>query len=145
MDPFAKKMIQGSLAFAAVMLLMFAVLTTIYVHMRPPCSEKVVAEQISPGGRWNAAVMERRCGENSPFQTHVNLHKADEPIQPGYFSGRSKEGEIFLVDLDAQSAPVTLQWISEQQLVVRCEACASEARREAKPRWHDVEIRYELR
>jgi hypothetical protein len=105
----------------------------------------VVAEQISSGGRWNATVMERRCGENAPFQTHVNLHKADEPIQPGYFSGRSKAGEIFLVDLDAQSAPVTVKWISEQQLVIRCEACASEVRRETKPRWQDVEIRYELR
>src|ERR1051326_6766801 len=50
MDPFARRMIQGSFVYGGVMLLMFAVLTVIYLHTRPRCTDRVVAE--STGKHW---------------------------------------------------------------------------------------------
>ncbi len=145
MDPFAKKMLQASGALGAVMLLMFAVLTVVYLHVRPPCLDQVVASEQSPGKRWIAAAMERRCGSESPFLTHVNLRPVDQPIRLGYLTGKAEEGEIFLIEQDAESAHVTIDWSSDRQLTVRCAGCSSAVQLKRDQRWNDIDIRYELR
>ena len=145
MDPFAKKMLQASGAFGAVMLVMFAVLTVIYLHARPPCMDQVIASEQSPGKRWIATVMERRCGSESPFLTHVNVRPAEQPLRLGYLTGKAEEGEIFLIEQDAQSAQVTAEWNSDRQLIVRCSGCSSAAALKREQRWNDIDIRYELR
>src|SRR5258708_5127585 len=109
-DPFARKMLLGALAFAAVMLLMFGVLTAGYRHANPRFSEQVLAEGGSPGGSWTAALMERRCGENVPPVTHLNLRPAQTPLKLGYFTGTATEGQIFLIPLDAREAAAVLEW-----------------------------------
>ena len=81
MDPFAKKMIRGSFAFAAVMLLMFVALTVIYLHVRPHCSDQVVSSATSPDGHWTATVMEARCGASEPFLTHGNIRVSQTTIE----------------------------------------------------------------
>ncbi len=145
MDPFAKKMLQASGAMGTVMLVMFAVLTVVYLHMRPPCLDQVISSEQSPGKRWIATVMERRCGSESPFLTHLNLRSADQPLRLGYLTGKAEEGEIFLIEQDAQSAHVALDWNSDRQLTVRCSGCSSATQLKRDQRWNGVDVRYELR
>src|SRR5260370_24967658 len=98
MDPFARKMILGRVAFGSAFLLMAGALSVVYFHHRPRCGEAVVSEATSPDKQWTSAVMERRCGEESPFFVHVNLRPAAEPIRLIYFSGRADQGEWFLAE-----------------------------------------------
>src|SRR5579884_153407 len=122
-DPFARRMIQGSLAFASVLLVMFAVLTAVYLHTRPRCSDRVVAEAASPNKKWTAALLERRCGEDTPFYAHVNLRGAGEELQRGYFSGAVDGGKIFEIEQDAAGAGVSLRWGAPGMLVIECRRC----------------------
>src|SRR5260370_14833687 len=116
MDRVAKKMLGGSLAFAGGMLVLFAVLTGVYLHLRPLCSDQVVSEAASPDKLQIAAIMERRCGDETSFFTHVNLRAAAEPIKLGYFTGRAKDGAGFAVEQDARAAAVKHHWTLPTQL-----------------------------
>jgi hypothetical protein len=142
MDPFARKMVVGSLAFGCAMLLMAAALAVVYFHMHPQCSEQVLAEAISPDKRWIAAALERRCGGNAPFLLHVNLRPAEQPIRLGYFSGHASEGEIFLVEEDTPADVPQLEWRSPDRLDIRCARCSSAFARTMNQRWQSVSIRY---
>src|SRR5215467_16355539 len=113
-------MLRGSVAFAVVMLVMFTALTVVYLHLRPRCSDQVFSSVTSPDHRWTASVMEARCGEDQPFLTHVNLRPAGESIKLGYFSGKADAGEVFLIEKDAQSASITLDWTSQNRLANSC-------------------------
>jgi hypothetical protein len=141
-DPFAKKMVRGSLAFAAVMVAMFAALTVVYFHIRPRCSDQVIANQVSPDGHWSAAVMEARCGEDQPFLTHVNLRPAEESIKLGYFSGKADEGEVFMLEQDAQSANIALNWTAPNRLAISCTHCQLAFLRKRQEHWGEVTIAY---
>jgi hypothetical protein len=141
-DPFARKMIRGSLAYGGFMAVLFAVLTVFYLHYRPRCSDRVIADQASPDGRWAAAVMEARCGEDRPFLTHVNLRPAAGPIKLGYFSGKADEGEVFLLEQDAQSANMALQWTAPNRLAISCSHCQLAFLRKRLERWGEVTITY---
>ncbi len=145
MDPFAKKMLRGALAFAAGMLVLFAVLTGVYLHVRPPCSDQLISETASPDKFQIAAIMERRCGDETSFFTHVNLRAAADPVKLEYFTGRARDGEFFSVEQDARSASVTLHWSSPKQLTIQCSRCAGAIPKKREQRWHDVEITYDLR
>ena len=101
MDPFARKMIYGSFVYGGMMLVMFAVLTVVYLHTRPRCSDRVVAESTDQTRQSTATVMERRCGAETPFFTHVNLRPAGKDLSTGFFSGSATEGEIFVLEQDA--------------------------------------------
>lgn len=142
MDPFARKMLHGSFAFAAVMLLMFAALTVVYLHLRPRCSDQVIAGANSPDGHWAASVMEARCGGDHPFRTHVNLRPAGEAIKLGYFSGKADEGEVFLLEQDAQSANVTLDWTAPNRLAISCNHCQLAFLKKRQEHWGAVTITY---
>ncbi|HEY6252826.1 MAG TPA: hypothetical protein VI685_22950 [Candidatus Angelobacter sp.] len=135
-------MVRGSFAFAAVMVLMFAALTVVYLHLRLRCTDQVIYSFTSPDGRWTATVMEARCGDNAPFLTHVNLRPAGASIQLGYFSGRAEGGEVFLLEQDAQSADVNLNWTAPNHLAVSCNHCQVAFLRQRQEHWQDVAISY---
>jgi len=135
-------MIRGSFAYAAVLVLMFAVLTVFYLHLRPRCTDQVVSSSTSADGRWTASVMEARCGEDSPFLTHVNLRPAGTSIKLGYFSGQAEDGEVFLLEQDAQSANVNLNWTAPNRLAISCNHCQLIYLRKRQEHWQDVAISY---
>ena len=142
MDPFARRMLHGTFVYAAAMLLMFAVLTVVYLHTRPRCSDRVVAEATSPGRQWTAAVMERRCGEEAPFFTHVNLRPSNQDLKWGFFSGSATEGEIYLVEQDATSAGMALEWTAPDVLTIRCSSCGPELERKKSQHWKGITLNY---
>src|SRR5215510_1120023 len=135
-------MLRGSVAFAAVMLLMFAALTVVYFHLRPRCSDQVFASATSPDRHWTASVMEARCGEDQPFLTHVKLRPAGESIKLGYFSGKADDGEVFLVEQDAESATVSLTWMAPNRLAISCAHCQLAFLRKRQEHWGEVTITY---
>jgi hypothetical protein len=144
MDPFVRKMIFGGVAFGSAMLLMAGSLTAIYVHNRPRCNEAAISETPSPDGRWKAVVMERRCGEESPLYLHVNLSPAGDPIRTAYFSGRSEEGEVFLVEEETQELNPVLDWTSPGQLTIQCPRCRPASVQKRGEHWGPITVRYEL-
>jgi len=144
MDPFARKMVYGSFVYGGMMLLMFAVLTVVYLHTRPRCSDRVVAESTSPARQWTAAVMERRCGAEAPFFTHVNLRAAGKDLTTGFFSGSATEGEVFVVEQDTAGAGITLHWASPTALTITCPRCSPSLLRKHDEHWDGVTINYDL-
>jgi hypothetical protein len=144
MDPFARKMIVGSLAFGTAMLLMASVLSTIYFHNRPRCDETALSETTSPDGQWSAAVMERRCGDDSPFFIHVNLRPSTEPIRLGYFSGRADVGDVFVAEEQTQGIEPVLTWSSPNQLTIHCPHCGAAQVKKREERLGAVSIHYDL-
>jgi hypothetical protein len=144
MDPFARKMVLGSFVYGGMMLMMFAVLTVVYLHMRPKCSDRLMAESTDASKQWTAAVMERRCGAEAPFLTHVNIRPAAQDLKIGFFSGTATEGEIFLVEQDAADAAITLNWTSPTTLSIQCLRCSAALVRRHEDRMGNVSIRYNL-
>lgn len=143
MDPFAKTMWRFGWTFAFGMLLAFLAMSFVYFHARPRCSDQLVSSATSPDQQWIATAMERRCGDESPFFTHVNLRPAAQPEKRGYFSGRVDEGEILLVEQDAQAAGITLQWTSATALTVRCAHCSTRTQKRDLT-WGPLRITYEV-
>jgi hypothetical protein len=144
MDPFARKMIYGSFVYGGMLLVMFAVLTVVYLHTRPRCSDRVVAESTDQARQWTATVMERRCGAEAPFFTHVNLRHAGKDLQTGFFSGSTTDGEVFLVEQDAAGAGITLHWTSPAALIISCPRCSATLVSKHNERWGSVAIGYDL-
>ena len=142
MDPFARKMLQGTFVYGGVMLIMFGVFTAVYLHTRPRCSDRVVASATSPGGRWTATVMERRCGEDTPFFTHVNLRPAGEDLKRGFFSGMVADGEVFVLEQDAIGSGITIQWATPTTLTIICPACNAALLHTGLRQWNGVAIEY---
>jgi hypothetical protein len=137
-------MVRSSFAYGAFMIAMFAVMTVFYLHFRPRCSDETLSEQKSPDGRWAAAIMEGRCGEDQPFFTHVNLRAVNDSIGRGYFSGRASQGEVFLLEQDAHSANVTLHWITPKHLAIACTHCQLAFLQKHMDQWEDVKITYAI-
>jgi hypothetical protein len=144
MDPFARKMVYGSFVYGGMLLVMFAVLTVVYLHTRPRCSDRVVAESTDQAGQWTATMMERRCGAEAPFFTHVNLRPAGKDLRLGFFSGSATEGEIFVVEQDAAGAAITLHWTSPTALSITCPRCTRSLLRKHDERWGSITINYDV-
>jgi len=144
MDPFARKMVYGSFVYGGIMLVMFAVLTVVYLHTRPRCSDRVVAQSTDSAAQSTAAVMERRCGAEAPFFTHVNLRPAGKDLNTGFFSGSATEGEVFVVEQDAAGAGITLHWASQMALSITCPHCSPSLLRKHDNHWGSVTINYDL-
>ncbi len=144
MDPFARKMVYGSFVYGGIMLVMFAVLTVVYLHTRPRCSDRVVAESTDQSRQWTATVMERRCGAESPFFAHVNLRPAGKDLQTGFFSGSTTDGEVFLVEQDAAGAGIALHWTSPTTLSILCPQCNTSLIRKRDESWNGILIKYDL-
>lgn len=141
-DPFARRMLQGSMAFAGMMLLMFAVFTAVYLHLNPRCSEEVVTQSLSPDGRFAAAIIERHCGESVQIVTHVNLRPVEEPVRTGYFTGTARDGQVFAVELTAREAALDLRWTANTALTIACESCGNPPPSQTDAAWGPVRIQY---
>ena len=89
--------------------------------------------------------MERRCGEEQPFYMHVNVLHAGHPIEVAYFSGLSKQGEIFEAEEETRDSAPTVEWNSPRQVTVHCPWCRSALVREQKTEWGPIAIRYQLK
>jgi hypothetical protein len=144
MDPFARKMVYGSFVYGGMLLVMFAVLTVVYLHTRPRCSDRVVAESTDQAGQWTATVMERRCGAEAPFFTHVNLRPAEKDLNRGFFSGSATEDEVFVLEQDAASAGIKLHWTSPMALIITCPRCSPSLLRKHDEHWGNVTIGYDV-
>jgi hypothetical protein len=144
MDPFARKMIRSSLIFAAVTVLILAVMTVFYVRIRPRCNDDIVSEIISPDKRWIAAIMQRRCGDESPFYTHVNLRPVQAPIRRAFLTGEAGDGEVFKIEQDARSAEITIQWTAPDRVVIGCSHCQIAFLQKKSEHWRNVTISYFL-
>jgi hypothetical protein len=145
MDPFARKMVYGSFVYGGMLLVMFAVLTVVYLHTRPRCSDRVVAESTDQSGQWTATVMERRCGAEAPFFTHVNLRPASKDLSTGFFSGSATEGEVFVLEQDAAGTGLSLRWRSPVALSITCPHCSPRLVSKHDERWGNVSIEYDFR
>lgn len=144
MDPFARKMVYGSFVYGGMLLVMFAVLTVVYLHTRPRCSDRVVAESTDQTRQWTATLMERRCGAEAPFFTHVNLRPAGKDLTTGFFSGLATEGEVFVLEQDAAGAGISLRWKSPLALSITCPRCSPSLVRKHDERWGNVIIDYDF-
>jgi hypothetical protein len=144
MDPFVRKMIFGGLAFGVTMLVLGGVLSAIYFHVSPRCSEAVVSESASPDGRWAAAIMERRCGEESPLYMHVNLRAAGDPILQAYYSRRSEAGQVFVIEEDTRDRNLAIEWSSPREITMRCPWCRSALVQKREEHWGPIAVHYEL-
>jgi hypothetical protein len=143
MDPFARKMVFGSFVYGGVMLVMFAVLSVVYLHMRPRCTDRLVAESTDSNKQWTAAVMERRCGPEAPFLTHVNVRPAADDLKVGFFSGVADEGEIFQVEQDAADAAIILNWSAPNTLSIQCSRCNATLLRKHDEHSGSLNIQYQ--
>jgi hypothetical protein len=144
MDPFARKMVFGALAFGGVMVVMAGALSVVYFHQRPRCTDQVFADSPSPNRQWTAAVMLRRCGEDSPFLAHVNVRPAADPVRLGYFSGAATEGEVFVAEQEAPDAVPGVEWTPPTTLIIRCTKCKAAQLRKREDHIGAIAIRYEL-
>jgi|SRR5215471_19152073 len=145
MDPFAKKIVFGSLIFGSAMVLMAAALSVVYFHLYPRCSEQVMAEAPSPDQQWIATVLERRCGPESPFLLHVNLRRAGQPISLGYFSGLASDGQVLVVEEETTGIVPDLEWNSSRELTIRCSRCSSSFAQKMDQRLGPILIRYQTK
>lgn len=144
MDPFARKMVFGSFVYGGVMVVMFVVLTVIYLHMKPRCSDRLIAEATDSNKQWTAVVMERRCGAEAPFFTHVNIRPVADDLKIGFFSGVANAGETFLVEQDAISADITLSWPRANTLLVQCAGCKAPMIQKRDQQLGTVTVEYNL-
>lgn len=142
MDPFAKKMWAAGLGSAFFLLLLFASLTLVYMHQRPKCPDRVVGQTESPDRKWAAAILERRCGSDAPFVTRVNIRPAGL-LQVGFLSGQALEGNVFVIEQDAASLAIRLDWTADNQLRVICPRCSSRYIQQEATSWGPVEISYQ--
>ncbi len=144
MDPFARKMIQGSVAFGITMAVMAGALSLVYFHERPRCSEQVFAEFPGPDRQWTAAVLLRRCSEDSPFLMHVNVRPASAPIRLGYFSGMATEGEVFVAEQDTPDLIPKVNWSGPMAMIIRCPGCRAAVTRKREHHIGAIAVGYEL-
>jgi hypothetical protein len=144
MDPFARKMLLGAVAFGSAMALMAGALWAVYIHAHPRCSDRVLAQVDSPDDKRTAALMERRCGEEAPFFLHVNLRPAGEALRLGFFSGRAEEGEVFLVEEDTTRVMPVLQWTAPDELTIQCSGCRAALVHKRDERWSSVRLTYQI-
>jgi hypothetical protein len=144
MDPFARKMLVSAVAFGSAMLLMAGALSIVYFHAHPRCTEQVLGEFTSPDRQWIAAVMQRRCGDESPFFLHINLRPATQSLRLGFFSGRASDGEVFLDEQEDAMAVPSLHWDSAAQLTVECSGCGKTQPQIRLETWGPVTVRYRI-
>jgi hypothetical protein len=142
-DKFARKMLLGTVALGLAMGLMAAILAGVYFHNRPPCTEAILSQAVSPDKRWVAEAYERRCSDPVDWLAHVNVRRKEHPIRLNYFSGRANEGEVFLVEQRGEGQSPELEWTGPDRLTIRCAKCKFSALRRDE-RWGPISIQYEV-
>lgn len=144
MDPFARKMWHFGVGFAASLVILVVGLKFWSMHVWPDCPDRVIGQVDSPGQKWVAAILERRCGPEDPFFAQVNLRPAG-PLHRGFLSGQVQQGTVFVVQQDASGAGINIAWSKPDTLTIRCPHCTMELVRQRDQRWASVNIQYEIR
>jgi hypothetical protein len=144
MDPFARNMLRSTAAFAIALLVIFSVMTAVYVHIHPQCPDSVLQQAEGPSHRFVAAVLQRRCGEESPFITQVSLRAASKELSRGFLSGEVSRGIVFRVEQDATGAELNVIWTGPEQLTIRCPRCDGRFVQTRQTGWEHVRISYEF-
>jgi hypothetical protein len=142
MDPFARKMWRFGIGFGASLLILVGGLKIFSMHKWPTCSDSVISESSSPGNRFIAAVLQRRCGTDSPFFTLVNL-RPEGPLTRGFLSGQVEQGTVFMVEQDAAGAGISLVWSNQNALTIRCPHCVPALVRQHDQQWGPLTIQYQ--
>lgn len=143
MDPFARNMLRSTLAFAIALLVIFAAMTVAYIHVHPPCPDTVLGQSAGTAGRFTAAVLQRRCGEDAPFISQVSLRASSEGLQRGFFSGQVNQGIVFRVEQDAAGAGLAVNWTGPEELTIRCPRCEQAFIQQHDKSWGAVRIVYQ--
>ena len=143
MDPFARKMWRASIGFAVSLLLLVAGLKLFSMHEWPTCPDSVVSEARSPGNRYIAAVLQRRCGAEAPYFTRVNL-RPEGPLTRGFLSWQVEQGTVFVVEQDAAGAGISVIWSDQNTLTVHCLRCVPALVHQHDQQWGPVTIQYQL-
>ncbi len=143
-DPFARKMWKAGLGFAGGMLVLFAALTIVYVHVRPSCPDQLISESVSPDKRWTASVLQRRCGEESPFISRITVRSGAGSLKRGFFSGQALNPAVFVIEQDALGAQLKLQWSGSDQLTVVCAKCSPKFIRTRENHSGPVTVLYQI-
>jgi hypothetical protein len=141
MDPFARKMWAAGIWFGISLIVLVVGLKLFSIHEWPACPDRVISEAASPGKTWVAAILQRRCGPESPFFTRVNV-RASGPLRTGFFSGQAENGTVFVIAQDAVGAGVNLSWAGDNLLTVRCSHCSASQIRQRNEEWGAVKIEY---
>lgn len=145
MDPFARKMWRAGLVYAGLLAVMAFTLTVVYLHKRPRCGDRIVSESNSPDRRWTATVLERRCGDDAPFITQINVRDGGTKLERGFLSGQTNENNVFLLEQDAAGAALQFEWNGHDKLTIHCEHCDVRYLRRHEPQHGQLKITYAFR
>lgn len=140
---FGRKTVIACVAVAFAALLMLGTTSTIYFHNPLPCDEEHNFESLSPDEQWTAEVMERRC-EDSPLIIHVYLHRLEEPVYLGGYSGLAAINDVFVMEHHDGDPELSLEWDSLSQLTIRCPTCQAQRVKMHKDHWGPITVRYQL-
>ena len=143
MDPFARKMWAAGIGFGISLIVLALGLKLFSMHQWPTCPDRVISESASPGNKWVAAILERRCGPESDFSTRVNLRSAAGGLQTGFFSGQAANGTVFVIEEDATGADISVWWAANNLLTVHCRHCAAALISQHDQQGGPVKIQYE--
>jgi hypothetical protein len=143
MDPFARNMLRSTLAFAVALVIIFTAMSVTYLHLRPLCPDRVLAQAESVPNQWTATVLQRRCGADSPFVTRVNLRRSSDALPRGFLSGQVSHDNVFSVEQDAAGVDLTLSWTAPDKLTIRCPHCDPAFIRQRQTHWGPVSIQYQ--
>ncbi|HKT52020.1 MAG TPA: hypothetical protein VJV96_17090 [Candidatus Angelobacter sp.] len=143
MDPFARKMWRAGIGFAISLLLLVGGLKLFSMHEWPTCPDSVISEAASPGNRFVATLLQRRCGTDAPFFTRVNL-RPEGPLTRGFLSGQVVQGTVFVVEQDAAGAGISVSWSDQDALTVRCPRCVPALVHQHDQQWGPVTIHYQV-
>jgi hypothetical protein len=104
----------------------------------------LVTESVdSPDGRYRAQVVREDPGASSGYEYMVRLMPAG--LTPLPRSLRVLPFGAVYVALDAHREPdrLTVSWTGREQVTIRCEGCGDATM--GKPKWREIELRYEVR
>jgi hypothetical protein len=144
MDPFARKIWRAGFAYGGMMIVMAAALTIVYLHNRPRCGDRIVSESTSPDHRWTATILERRCGDDAPFLTQINVRDGGTELKRGYISGQANENNVFSIEQDAAETGLKFNWSHPGELIVKCAHCDPRYLHQHQSQHGALAIRYAL-
>ena len=103
---------KGPAAIAALLLVSLLVGAVAFFVQRQggvaDCSDTVIAESLSPGGRWVAALFARRCGGTAE-STQVALRRAGAAFAP-------LDADVIFIAAGREDAKIS--WVAEPESVV---------------------------
>ena len=90
-----------------------------------PCDTLIFQRKLSPDGRHNAVLFQRKCGSTTGFSTQIALIEPDEMIEPDEILAES--GHVFIAQNGHNSARAgpwngpwaAMEWLAPDHLLIR--------------------------